>query len=162
MKALAMTPAEKSDRQTIAAVKNGDCDRYRELVERYERKVFGVAWARLGDPDLAEEATQETFIRAYCKLNFLHAEGRFGSWVTTIARHVSINLGLRRRHELVKRERWALHHATVEAESPGPDTPDPVSSQTLSQVLADLPAPPPRVSRPLLSRGQERGGSGFE
>ena len=46
----------------------GDAERYRELVERHERRVFAVARSRLGDTTLAEEATQEAFIRGYRRL----------------------------------------------------------------------------------------------
>ena len=53
------------DAAAVAAVRNGDAERYRELVERHERRVFAVAWSRLGDAALAEEATQEAFIRGY-------------------------------------------------------------------------------------------------
>ncbi len=56
------------DESAVAAVRGGDAERYRELVERHERRVFAVAWSRLGDAALAEEATQEAFIRAYRRL----------------------------------------------------------------------------------------------
>jgi hypothetical protein len=72
-----MTPAEmtdntmqaaRQDESAVAAVRSGDAERYRELVERHERRVFAVAWSRLGDAALAEEAAQEAFIRAYRRL----------------------------------------------------------------------------------------------
>ena len=47
------------DASAVKAVRHGDAERYRELVERYERRVYAVAWSRLGDAALAEEATQE-------------------------------------------------------------------------------------------------------
>ncbi len=52
----------------MSAVRGGDVERYRDLVERHERRVFAVAWSRLGDVALAEEATQEAFIRGYRRL----------------------------------------------------------------------------------------------
>ena len=56
------------DSAAVSAVRGGDVERYRELVERHERRVFAVAWSRLGDATLAEEATQEAFIRGYRRL----------------------------------------------------------------------------------------------
>jgi len=42
------TPVQ--DAQAVEAVRGGDAERYRELVERHERRVYAVAWARLGGP----------------------------------------------------------------------------------------------------------------
>jgi hypothetical protein len=40
------------DSAAVSAVRGGDVERYRELVERHERRVFAVAWSRLGDAAL--------------------------------------------------------------------------------------------------------------
>ena len=131
----------QQDESAVAAVRGGDAERYRELVERHERRVFAVAWSRLGDASLAEEATQEAFIRAYRRLWLLDDGTKFSGWVNTIARRVAINSGLRHRRELNKRERWALEnpdHSTGEhsgAEADPLHTPE-----TLRQTLAELPA----------------------
>src|SRR5438105_4271582 len=98
----------QQDEAAVAAVRDGDAERYRELVERHERRVYAVAWSRLGDAALAEEATQEAFIRAYRRLSLLGDGAKFAGWVNTIARRIAINFGIRHRRELNKRERWAL------------------------------------------------------
>lgn len=134
------------DSQTIAAVRTGEVDRFRELVQRYERHVYAVAWARLGDATLAEDATQESFIRAYRLLGWLRDPARFAGWITRITRAVSINLGLRHRRELRRRERWAVDSAP-EADastSPDPGSPGdpndlPIPPDTLRAALGDLP-----------------------
>jgi hypothetical protein len=53
----------EQDQQAVQAVRAGNAERYRELVERHERRVFAVAWSRLGDAALAEDAAQEAFVR---------------------------------------------------------------------------------------------------
>src|SRR5438034_9658522 len=103
----------QQDEAAVAAVRGGDAERYRELVERHERRVYAVAWSRLGDAALAEEATQEAFIRAYRRLSLLGDGAKFAGWVNTIARRIAINFGLRHRRELNKRERWALENPEV-------------------------------------------------
>ena len=136
-----MAESNQQDQSAVTAVRGGDAERYRELIERHERRVFAVAWSRLGDAALAEEVTQETFIRAYRRLWLLGDGAKFSGWVSTIARRVAINFGLRHRRELNKRERWALENfneavpenVTNESESPH-------SSETLRQTLAELPA----------------------
>jgi RNA polymerase sigma-70 factor (ECF subfamily) len=127
------------DSAAVSAVRGGDVERYRELVERHERRVFAVAWSRLGDAALAEEATQEAFIRGYRRLWLLGDGAKFAGWITAIARHAAINLGLRHRRELNKRERWSLEQAAVPETSAGEST-APCTPEMLRQTLEELPA----------------------
>ncbi|EEF62506.1 sigma-70 family RNA polymerase sigma factor [Pedosphaera parvula] len=125
----------------MAAVRRGDAERYRELVERHERRVYAVAWSRLGNAALAEEVTQETFIRAYRRLWLLGDGAKFSGWINTIARRVAINFGLRHRRELNKRERWALENADQSTkENSAVETGPLHTPETLRQTLAELPA----------------------
>ena len=136
-----MTSSAQQDESAVAAVRGGDAERYRELVERHERRVYAVAWSRLGDAALAEEATQEAFIRAYRRLWLLGDGAKFAAWVNTIARHMAINLGLRHRRELNKRKRWALENPeNSTAEKSANETDPPCTPETLRQTLAELPA----------------------
>jgi RNA polymerase sigma factor (sigma-70 family) len=135
-----MASSAQLDESAVAAVRRGDAERYRELVERHERRVYAVAWSRLGDAALAEEVTQETFIRAYRRLWLLGNGAKFAAWVNTIARHVAINLGLRHRRELNKRERWALENPENSTAEKPPDETDPLCTpETLRRTLAELP-----------------------
>jgi RNA polymerase sigma-70 factor (ECF subfamily) len=127
------------DLAAVSAVRGGDVERYRELVERHERRVFAVAWNRLGDATLAEEATQEAFIRGYRRLWLLGDGAKFAGWITSIARHAAINLGLRRRRELNKRQRWSLEQTVVSEPSAGEST-APCTPEMLRQTLEELPA----------------------
>jgi RNA polymerase sigma-70 factor, ECF subfamily len=136
-----MPNSAQQDETAVAAVRRGDAERYRELVERHERRVYAVAWSRLGDAALAEEATQEAFIRAYRRLWLLGDGAKFAAWVNTIARHVAINLGLRHRRELNKRKRWALENPeNSTAEKPADETDPLCTPETLRLTLAELPA----------------------
>ncbi len=131
----AMAESKQQDESAVTAVRGGDAERYRELVERHERRVYAVAWSRLGDAALAEEVTQEAFIRAYRRLWLLGDGAKFSGWVNTIARRLAINFGLRHRRELNKRERWAL-----ETPDAADEEADPLHSpEALRQTLAELP-----------------------
>lgn len=132
------TTIAHQDEQAVEAVRRGDAERYRELVERHERRVFALAWSRLGDAALAEEATQEAFIRAYRHLSLLSDGAKFSAWISSIARHAAIGLGLRHRRELHKRERWALEQP-VTTEPPG-EAAEFCPPETLRQTLAELPS----------------------
>jgi len=135
-----MAESNQQDQSAVTAVRGGDAERYRELVERHQRRVYGVAWSRLGDAALAEEVTQEAFIRAYRRLWLLGDGAKFAGWVSTIARRVAINFGLRHRRELNKRERWALENYDEAApENSANENDSPHSPETLRQTLAELP-----------------------
>ncbi len=133
---------QAGDAQCVAAVRAGEVERYRELVERHERRVYGVAWSRLGDVTLAEEATQEAFITGYRRLWLLGDGAKFSAWIAAIARNTAINLGLRHRRELNKRDRWGLEQAATE-EPALIEADDDVAGSTaenLRKTLAELPA----------------------
>ena len=149
----------KLDAQRVLAVRNGDAERYRELVERHERRVFAVAWSRMGDPALAEEATQEAFIRAYRQLGSLGDAAKSGGWIAAIARHVAINLGLNHRRELDKRARWVLERAETQ-EAPAGEPAGHCTLELLRQVLQDMVAAAPGMSGSFLLGRQKRGGGG--
>ena len=134
-----MTDSAEKDELAVAAVRDGDAERYRELVERYERQAYAVAWSRLGDAALAEEAAQEAFIRGYRQIGLLGNGAKFSGWISSITRNIAINLGLRNRRELKRRERWALDHLP-EATSELDESDAPHSPGTLRQSLEELPA----------------------
>lgn len=136
-----MADSNQQDQSAVTAVRGGDAERYRELVERHERRVFAVAWSRLGDAALAEEVTQEAFIRAYRRLWLLGDGAKFSGWISTIARRMAVNFGLSHRRELNKRERWALENFDETApENSAYENDSPHSPETLRQTLQELPA----------------------
>jgi RNA polymerase sigma factor (sigma-70 family) len=129
--------ATSADHDALAAIRSGDTERYRELIERHERQVYAVAWSRLGDSELARDATQDAFIKAYRHLGSLRDGSRFGGWVNSIVRSISINLGIRHRKELRRRERWQLEHQ--HPETPADEAADPMSGESLRAALESLP-----------------------
>lgn len=96
------------DSQLIGDVLRGDKDRYGELVQRYKRMVYGIAWSHLGNKDLSEDAAQETFVKAYCYLGALRDPDKFAGWLTRIARNVCNSFGRRAKRESAFVEQWGL------------------------------------------------------
>ena len=127
-----------SDTEVIEAVKGGDRERYAELVERYQKMVYGIAWSRLGDAGLCEDAAQETFVKAFRYLVALRDPAKFPRWLARIARNVSNSLLRTRKRELDKRQRWQIE-ARAEPAAPIPMDDEPSIGQTLAQTLAGLP-----------------------
>lgn len=76
---------KNSDTQLIHRVLNGDDTAFSELVKKYQKQVHALAWRKIGDFHIAEEITQDTFLRAYQKLRTLKKPQRFASWLYVIA-----------------------------------------------------------------------------
>jgi RNA polymerase sigma-70 factor (ECF subfamily) len=74
-----------ADEEVIKKVLSGDSDLYRVLVSRHQNLVFGMIMRQTGNRDLAEELTQETFIKAFTALQSFRAEAKFSTWITRIA-----------------------------------------------------------------------------
>jgi RNA polymerase sigma-70 factor, ECF subfamily len=82
----------------VAGLRAGDEHAMREIVRTYGAVVFRVAFNALGRQDLAEEATQETFLRAWRAADrFDEERGSLGPWLTTIAYRVAIDVHRRER-----------------------------------------------------------------
>jgi RNA polymerase sigma-70 factor (ECF subfamily) len=64
---------------------------FREIVQRYQRPVYGLIARMVGDPGRAEELAQDTFVRAFRALHTYDTERKFTSWLMTIAHHVAID-----------------------------------------------------------------------
>lgn len=74
-----------SDEALIGAVLSGDKEQFRPLVTRYKDMVFSMIMRQVGDPALAEEIAQETFLKAYLSLRSFRFEARFSTWLVRIA-----------------------------------------------------------------------------
>ena len=88
---------ENSDTQLIHRVLDGDENAFSELVEKYQKQVHALAWRKIGDFHIAEEITQDTFLRAYQKLRTLKKPQRFASWLYVIATN-RCNTWLHKKH----------------------------------------------------------------
>ncbi len=84
------------DSALVIETQRGNNDAFRQLVERYQTPVHNLAFRMLGNADDAEDAAQETFLRAYARLNSFHLNESFATWLLSIAAHYSIDR-LRRR-----------------------------------------------------------------
>lgn len=71
---------EIADGEVVRRVLAGDVESYRILVERYRQQFGRYAVSLLGDADLAADAVQEAFIRAYDSLGTCRDPERFGAW----------------------------------------------------------------------------------
>lgn len=128
---------DMNDSQTISAVLQGDKNSYEMLVEKHKKMVYGIAWSRLGDSDLSEDAAQETFIKAYTYLGTLREPHKFQGWLARIARNVCTSLGRRAKRDDAFKQRWAV----LESSEAEPHCEERESlAQQLWESFADLSA----------------------
>ena len=73
------------DSQLIQRVLSGDDTAFAELVKKYQKPVHALVWRKVGDFHIAEEITQDTFLKAYQKLTTLKEPQSFASWLYVIA-----------------------------------------------------------------------------
>ncbi|QKS48676.1 sigma-70 family RNA polymerase sigma factor (plasmid) [Paenibacillus cellulosilyticus] len=80
-----------TDQQHIELVRKssyGDREAFAEVVRTYSNFIYGVAFNMLGDFHLAQDIAQETFVKAWFKLDQLQEHDKFGSWIISIARRL--------------------------------------------------------------------------
>lgn len=84
-----MEPAE-ADR-IVRAVKEGDRERYGELVERYQQQIFKYCFHMLGQLQEAEDVSQDVFVKGLERLELYREGTSFGAWLYKMAYHECLN-----------------------------------------------------------------------
>lgn len=85
-------PRKEKDERIIRRVLAGHREDFTLLVERHFNVVQAVVFSRLGNQPDAEDAVQETFLKAFQSLDTLRDKRKFLPWLIAIAKNVSINL----------------------------------------------------------------------
>lgn len=88
--------AALTDQQVVLLARGGREAAYRELIRRYERPVFALLFRMVRDRELAEDLSQETFVKALNAIDSYRPEFKFSSWIFKIANNAAID-HLRRR-----------------------------------------------------------------
>ena len=91
------------ERALIARILDGDRVAGRQLYEAHAARVHRLVYRLCGDADLAQDFTQDTFVRAFDQLNNFRGESAFGTWLHRIAVTVTLN-GMRKVRRLRERE----------------------------------------------------------
>jgi len=85
----------------IAAATDGDDIAFARLVEHYAKPVHNLCYRMLGNPADAEDAAQETFLKAYQKLKSYDPLRSFPTWLLSIGAHHCIDQLRRRRFQVI-------------------------------------------------------------
>ena len=74
-----------TDEELVARTLGGDQSSFNELIHRWERPIYALAYRQIGREDDARDVCQETFLRAYRALNGFRGQAKFSSWLYRIA-----------------------------------------------------------------------------
>lgn len=81
-----------TDEALVAAMAGGDPWALVEFIQRFEPRVYGLALRVVSDPGLAEEVTQDAFVRVWRRASTFDPErGQVASWLLTITRNIAID-----------------------------------------------------------------------
>jgi len=116
----------------------GDADAFTRLIESYQGPVYNLCYRMTGDALEAEDAAQETFLRAYRGLRRYDNQRPFSTWILSIAAHYCIDQARRRKFGLVSYDANPL--IDPEDLGPGPETSLVVSEEQkrVQQLLTRL------------------------
>ena len=79
---------QRNDTELIRLVLSGDDDAFASLVNKYQKQVQALAWRIVGDFHIAEDITQDAFLKAYLDLKNLKEPQRFAGWLSVITRRL--------------------------------------------------------------------------
>ncbi len=106
---------QRTDEELVVLSTAGDTDSFNQLVVRWERPIFALAYRVLGREEDARDVCQETFLRAFRALKGFKGQAKFSSWLYRIA----LNLC----RDWIRRERRSAMVTSLDAET----EPEPVS-----------------------------------
>jgi RNA polymerase sigma-70 factor (ECF subfamily) len=125
----------------VLAAQAGDQATFGRLVEAYQVPVYNLAYRMLGNPQEAEDAAQETFLRAYANLASYDPTRKFSSWLFSIASHYCIDRLRRRRLRFIPLDEAPRLHESLPDHQHQPEATALAreEEQLVQHLLAQLP-----------------------
>ena len=134
-----------TDEQMVERARAGDREAFGEIVKRWQRRIFALAYGMLGSHEEANDVAQETFFAAYRNLHNFRGEAKVSSWLHRIAVNQCIS---RQRREKVRRETplyadetfsEAAFATETHADSPARATESRSVAKDVQQAVSSLP-----------------------
>ena len=104
------------DTARVIQAQHGNEEAFTELVEAYQSHVYNLCDRMLGEPEAAEDAAQETFLRAFQHLHRYDPRRPFATWLLSIAAHYCI--------DRIRRRKFSFISLDQEEEHDAPELPD--------------------------------------
>ena len=140
----------EQEQRWIEEARKGDKAAFGRLVEAYQRPVFNLTYRMLGNPEEAEDAAQEAFLRAYSRLKQYDPDKKFSTWLFSIANHHCIDRLRKRRATFVSIDDNPVLQ-NLEGDAPRPE-PMAVALERNREVQALMGQLEPDYRTPLILR----------
>jgi len=125
-----------NESEWLVRVLEGDGLAFTRLVEIYQKPVYNLCYRMLGNAGDAEDAAQETFMRAYNALDRYDSKRSFATWLLSIAAHYCIDQLRRRRFTTFSID--DDDHAWLEPPDPGPNPEGSLNSKEKQEQVQTL------------------------
>jgi RNA polymerase sigma-70 factor, ECF subfamily len=126
------------ERELIERVLAGDARAERTLYDTHVDRVYRLCYRIAdGDAELAQEFTQQAFVRAFDRLRHFRGQSAFATWLHAVATSVALN-GLRQLRRLRERETHSLEDVQLAV---APRVAEPDLKERLRDAIAGLPEP---------------------
>ena len=129
------------DEELVQLLQHGQKQAFTTLVSKWQHRMYTFCYRQLGETALAEEATQDIFIKVYTSIHSFRNESKFSTWLYRIATNHCINLNERhhRRHRNQHDSFENLHAQPSTQSTPLQDLEQKDFKQRLQQALNQLP-----------------------
>ncbi len=128
------------DDALLAGMAAGDRDAVVAFIRRFQRRVYGLAVAVVGDPALAEDVAQEAFVRAWRNAGtFDSRRGSVTSWLLTVTRNLAIDAIRVRRAEPIDPDTLLAMHMPSHEPTPADVAVAREDASRLAAALRRLP-----------------------
>jgi RNA polymerase sigma-70 factor (ECF subfamily) len=132
------TDSPDPDVARMLAFRDGDEEAFVTLYRQYRDRIYNFTRRLLGDAALAEEATQDAFLKLYAARDRYEARSRFSTYLFRIARNHCLNLRARHDNRRVDRSRTS-EHTVGDAAGPDREAERTELRTALRAALAELP-----------------------
>src|SRR6476619_8381123 len=127
----------RTDEELVARSISGDVESFNQLVLRWERPIYALAYRVIGREEEARDVVQETFLRAFRGIKNFRGQAKFSSWVYRIALNLCRDWIRRERRTPVSQVPEGLDLADIAAErGPVESIEELVARHDLSRVVA--------------------------
>jgi RNA polymerase sigma-70 factor (ECF subfamily) len=128
---------QAQEQRLVRQAQAGDLHAFERLYRENERRVYALCFRMSSDPSLAEELTQEVFVRAWQKLGSFRGESAFSSWLYPLAVNVALS---ERRSRRRRTSRVMITDDLTPFDVPRPGKrPGPETGFDLERAMAGLP-----------------------
>lgn len=129
------------DLELVRLIQNSELEAFSEFYDRYVNLIYSIAYNILGSQPLAEDVTQDVFLKIWLKIdNYEPNKAKISTWLSSITRNRAIDLA-RKRNKINRQVSWAdaARGQSLDGDSPEERTELNLTRKRVREALAELP-----------------------